>query len=182
MYRLGVVLKTKVGIALLGALVLGGGGTAMAMTTTHGQFFSQLVPSASGTHADDRSDPTKTGQKDNDDNNACANRTPEVKTTEAGDSDDSGTPGTHADTEGTPGTHSDAEGTPGARSDAEGTSSATHTAGGDDREGDDGDCDAQDHSPTGAHTPEPTERPDGTHTPEWTGTPHASPTGGHSGD
>jgi hypothetical protein len=195
--KLAVLLKTKVGLALVGALLLGGGGSAMAMANTNGQFFSHLVgavTNTSPTHGDDSS-ATKTakqGDQDNDDNAACANRTPGAKTTEAPDSDDNstpgthtdaeGTPGTHTESEGTPGTHTDTEGTPGAHTDAEGTPSATHTAGDDSHEGSETDCEGHDTSPTGAHTPEPTEHSDGTHTPEWTGTPQASPTGGHSGD
>jgi hypothetical protein len=187
--KLAIVLKTKVGLALVGALLLGGGGSAMAMANTNGQFFSHLVgavTNTSPTHGDGSS-ATKTadkGDQDDDNNAACANRTPgaQAKTTEAPDADDNSTPGTHTDAEGTPGTHTETEGTPGTHSDAEGTPSATHTAGDDSHEGSEVDCEGHANAPTGAHTPEPTEHPDGTHTPEWTGTPHASPTGGHSGD
>jgi hypothetical protein len=181
-YRLGVVLKTKVGIALVGALVLGGGGTAMAMTNAPAGFLSHLVGSTStsaGTHGEDQAHSTKTagkGDQDNDDNAACANRTPGAKMTEAPDADDAGTSGTHADTEGTPGTHTDAEGTAGTHTDTEGTPSATHTGGDDSHEGSEVDCEGHSNTPTGSRTPEPTEHP------EWTSTPHASPSSGHGGD
>jgi hypothetical protein len=186
--KLAVMVKTKVGLALIGAVVLGGGGSAMVMADANTHFFSHLqaaVTNTSPTHGED-------SNKQDDDNAACASRTPGVEATEGTDADHEGTPGTHTDaegtpgthteSEGTPGTHSDAEGTPGTHGDAEGTPSATHTAGDDNHEGNETDCEGHDKTPTGTHTPEPTEHPAGTHIPEWTGTPQASPSSGHNGD
>ena len=56
-------IQTKVGLAIIGALVLGGGGTALAVTAAHGNLgFNQASPTAhSGDHEDDQDDVACTG-------------------------------------------------------------------------------------------------------------------------
>src|SRR5215472_9185254 len=86
---LGRAFRTKVGIALIGALLVGGGGTAMAMATStgHTPFGSSLSSTASSGHSDE------------------AGKTPgATKSADQGDQDDqgctssaSGTPGAHSD-------------------------------------------------------------------------------------
>jgi hypothetical protein len=150
----GRVFKTKVGIALLGALVVGGGGTAMAMTGAQAPFISNFVaPSAAVSptaHSDDSSTATKiAGQDDEDGNAAGCTGTP---STTGADSDDSSTATTtagHGDQEGSE--HEGTATTGDDRDDAEcaGTPSATRTPGSDD----DGSA--------ATHTPEATQGPGG---------------------
>jgi hypothetical protein len=146
-------LKSKVGLALLGALVVGGGGTALAMSGAHLPLLSsQLAPASSTGDSHDRASATHAGDRDDQDDRAC------------------GTPGASA----SPTAHADDT------EDAHGTPSATRTAGGDDHEGSgsekETDCEGSGESHEGTPGPEPTEQPEGTHTPE------ATPTGGHGGD
>ncbi|HZC78313.1 MAG TPA: hypothetical protein VE258_11215 [Ktedonobacterales bacterium] len=140
--RLGSAFRTKVGIALIGALVLVGGGTAMAMATSHGQFLSPLA--ASGTsasptaHADDQDDQACTGS---------ANGTPTGA---------AASPTAHADD---------------GSDDRSGTPSATKVAGKDDQEGNENENAQEEQNETecaksnATRTPEPTEGPEGAHTP-----------------
>jgi hypothetical protein len=173
---LGNALRTKVGLALIGALLVGGGGTVMAMATSHGQLplAAALSSSASTPHA------TRTaGKDDQDDQDECSS-THATPGANSGSDDrgehESGTPSAHA----TLTVHSDA-----AAIHASGTPSATRAAG-------QGDDEANEHesaqeeqdecskSSTASRTPhpEPTERPEGpegTHTPWPTRAPQ--PTG-----
>jgi hypothetical protein len=170
--RLGSAFRTKVGIALVGALVLGGGGTALAIATAHGSPLSawEVSQSASSTpHA------TKTADQDDQDDQDCtggAHATPGAHSDD-GDDHESGTPSAHA----SPTAHSDD-----GDEHESGTPSATKAAGqGDDEanehEGAQGD---QDECGNGSATrtphPEPTERPEGTHP------AGATPTEGSGGD
>jgi hypothetical protein len=159
---LGNALRTKVGLALIGALLVGGGGTAMAMATTHTQLPFGTALSAL-THSD------------------AAGKTPG---TNKDDQDEGCTSGAHA----TPSAHA----SPTAHSDdasehASGTPSATRSAGqgDDDANEHEGAQDDQDEcgTSTATHTPhpEPTERPEGTHTPWPTRSPEPTGTPGPGG-
>jgi hypothetical protein len=181
---LGRAFRTKVGIALIGALLVGGGGTAMAMATStgHTPFGSAL---SSSTHSDDAGKTpgaTKSAEQGDEDDQGCTSST-------------SGTPSAHSDSDdasehasGTP----SATGTPGAHSDDAsehevGTPSATKTASqGDDANEHEGSSDDQDECSKGTTTrtpaPEPTERPEGTHTPWPTRAPEPTGTPGTGGD
>ena len=128
MAKLGMLVKTKVGLALVGAVLIGGGGSAIAMADSNPQVFSHLVAditNTSPTHSEATAEPTKAGKQGDKDkeNAACASRTPEAKGTESAE--------THA------------QGTPSTRTDA-----------GDSHEGTEADCEGHDKSPTGTRTPE----------------------------
>jgi hypothetical protein len=182
---LGNAIRTKVGIALIGAVLVGGGGTAMAMATTHGQLpFGAALTQSSATHSDsDGGSKTpsanKTADNDNDDQGCTGNTgnttgTPSAHADTDADADDgsahSGTPSANA----TPGTHSDSDD---ASDHESGTPSATRTASqGDDANEHEGSQDDQDDcgaksTTTRTPMPEPTERPEGTRVPQPTGTP-----------
>jgi hypothetical protein len=169
--KLGSTFRTKVGIALIGALVLGGGGTAMAMATSHGQPLAAL--GASGTsasptaHADDSADATKVAGKGDQDDQACT-----------GSANATATPSGAA---ASPTAHS-GDGS----DDRSGTPSATKAASQDDQEGNENEnaqeeqneteCHDGSTSPKATRTPEPTETSEGAHT------PGPTPTGGPGGD
>jgi hypothetical protein len=136
--RLVRTLTTKVGLALVGALVLGGGASAMA--TSHGQFFANghLFSTFSGPSTS--ASPTKHIGDDQDDQNdqddtACTSKgTPTGTATPHGGGDDA----------------------------AEGAKATpTKTAGDDDADEHEGtehestECEGDDHAPQGTHTPEP---------------------------
>ena len=147
-------LKTKVGIAVIGTLLLGGSGTVLAMTATHGNLgplgFNQASPTAhSGDHEGDQDDVACTGTP-----------TESAASPTAHSGDDS-----HDS--------SSATRTPG-QDDHEG--SATRTPGQDDREGNEHENDHECEKGDGTRTPEPTERPEGTHTPEPTERPEGTRT------
>jgi hypothetical protein len=139
-------LRTKVGIAVIGTLLLGGSGTVLAMTATHGNLgFSQASPTAhSGDHEGDQDDVACTG-------------TPTER---------AASPTAHAGDD----SHDSASATrtPG-QDDREG--SATRTPDQDDRAGNTHENDNECENGEGTRTPEPTERPEGTRTPDATGTP-----------
>ena len=148
MARLVRAVTTKAGIVLIGAVLLGAGGAAMAMASAHGQLLSGPGASASPTaHA---------GDQDDQDDTACTSK---------------GTPSSTATTHGGGDAVQAPQATPtkAARDDDANEHEGTEHDG-TECEGDD------DHSPTGTHTPEPTERPEGTHTPQ------ASPTKAPGGD
>jgi hypothetical protein len=159
--RLGSTLKTKVGIALIGALVVGGGGTALAMTTAHQQLpvFSAFSHASSTAHtgSDDASKTPNASQDDQDDQQC----TPRASTS----------PTTHAD-----------EGSDHESDHKSGTPSATKTVGQGDDETNEHESGQNDQDEaacgksTATHTPEPTERP------ESTNTPGPRPTQGTGGD
>jgi hypothetical protein len=134
---LGHAIRTKVGIAVIGAVLVGGGGTAMAMATSHARLpFGAASSSASPTTPGART----TGDQDNE---GCT-----------------GTPSAHA----TPGAHSDSDD---ASEHTSGTPSATRAAGqGDDANEHEGSQDDQDEcggkgTATRTPHPEPTEGPGG---------------------
>jgi len=137
---LGNALRTKVGLAVIGAMLLGGGGTAMALATAHAQLpFGDALSSAA---------PTTTASKDDQDDQKCAsgaNATPAAHTES---NDDSAHDSEHK------------SGTPSAtKAAATGSDEANeHESSQDDQE----ECGKS----TATHTPhpEPTERPEGTHT------------------
>jgi len=163
---LGHALRTKVGLALIGALLVGGGGTAMAMATANGHTpFGSALSSSTHSESDE------------------AGKTPgATKTADKDDQDEDCTSSTHA----TPSAHSDD-----ASEHEGGTPSATRAAGQGDDEADEHESaqDEQDEcakSPASRTThPEPTERPEGpegTHTPSPTRTPEATGTPRPGGD
>jgi hypothetical protein len=163
--KLGLVFKSKVGIALMGALVLGGGGSAMAMASSHGQFFSDsgapgTAPSATA-HHDESSNATKVAGKGDQEDETCSGNSGGATASPTAHSDDS-SDGTRATT------------SPTAHAESGDASSATQVAGHDDQ--DETQCQSSGESTHAAHTPEPTERPEGTHAPEPT------PSSGHGGD
>jgi hypothetical protein len=141
---LGNALRTKVGLALIGALLVGGGGTAMAMATAHGQtpLGAALSSSASSKALGATKTTGKDGQDDQDDQGCTgsARATPTAHTESDDDSGhQSGMPSVHA----SPTAHSDSE-------------ANEHESSQDDQD----ECGKS----TASHTPEPTERPEGTHT------------------
>ena len=135
MARLVRAVSTKAGIVLIGALLLGGGGVAMAMATSHGQIGRNVSgPGASA------SSTKHAGEQDDQDDTACASKgTPTRTATPHGGGDDAmqapqATPTKTAD--------DDAQ---------------EHEG----RQHDGTECEGDDHSPQGMHTPEPTKRPSG---------------------
>jgi hypothetical protein len=150
MARLVRAVTTKAGIVLIGAVLLGAGGAAMAMASAHGQIGANVSgPGASASptkHAGDQD------EQNEQDDTACTS---------------TGTPSSTATTHGGGDAVQGPQATPtkAARDDDANEHEGTEHDG-TECEGDD------DHSPTGTHTPEPTERPEGTHTPQ------ASPTKG----
>ncbi len=141
--RLMAGIQTKVGLAIIGALVLGGGGTALAVTAAHGNL--GLNQASSTAHSGDDS---SHGGKDDQDDTACTG----TPTTSAA------SPTAHADDD-----SSSATRTPG-QDDREGNENECE-------KGDGTRTPEPTERPEGTHTPEPTERPEGTHTPASTGTP-----------
>ena len=169
---LGNALRTKVGLALIGALLVGGGGTAMAMATANGHtpFGSALSSSASSTHSEsDEAGKTPGATKDDQDEDCTSGTltTPSAYASPTAHSDDA----------------SEHEG---------GTPSATRAAGqtsDDEANEHESTQDEQDEcaksTTTRTPAPEPTERtdgPEGTHTPWPTRTPEATGTPGTGGD
>jgi hypothetical protein len=153
---LGHAFRTKVGMALLGALLVGGGGTAMAMATSHAQLpFGAALTQSSATHSD----------SDGGSKTPSATKTVNQEDT---DQDDQGCTGSTGSTTGTPSTHADSDD---ASEHASGTPSATRSAGqGDDANEHEGSQDDQDEcggksTTTRTPMPEPTEHPEATGTP-----------------
>jgi hypothetical protein len=154
--RLGSSLKTKVGLALMGALVVAGGGTALAMANAHEQLpvFSTFAHASSTAHTES-DDASKTpGAKDDADDRQCpasASASPTAHTDDGSDH-------------------------------ASGTPSATRAASQSDDEANEHESSQEDRDEaaceksTATHTPEPTERPEGSHT------PGPTPTTGSGGD
>jgi len=149
--QLARTLTTKVGLALVAALLLGGA-SAMAMATTHGQPFANGHIFSNNLGSSRSASPTAHGADDEDDT-ACTSASPTASTKhgdDGGDGDDhegeaTKAPGDHANPTKTAGDDAD---------DDQGT----------DHEGTE--CEGSDKSPKATHAPEPTERPEGTHTPE----------------
>jgi hypothetical protein len=153
----GRVFGTKLGIALVGALVVGGGGTAMAMTGAPASLIPDFAAASPTAHSGAASaagqlhaGATATGQDDQDeqgeDDASCAG-TPGAT---GADSDDSSTATTTAGQGGQEGSEHEGTATAGDDHDAEctGTPSASHTPGSDD-------------GPEGTHTPQGTQGPGG---------------------
>jgi hypothetical protein len=148
--RFGSAVRTKAGIALIGALLVGGAGTAMAMATAHSQLPSTAglsgATASSTAHSDDRSGASKTPGA--------------TKTDDQDDQDDKQCTGS---TSATPAAHSD----DGSEHESS-TPSATRAAGQSDDEANEHESTQDDQDECGrstaSHTPEPTERPEGTHT------------------
>ena len=147
-------LTTKVGLALVGALVLGGGASAVAMATSHGQFFANghLYSTFSGPST--TASPTKHAGDDQDDVACTSKGTATSTATPHGGGDDAAQAPKATPTKTTGDDADEHEGT----------------------EHDGTECEGDGHSPKATHTPEPTERPEGSHTPE------PSPTKGPGGD
>ena len=139
--RLGGAIRTKVGIALIGALVVGGGGTVVAMATAQGEPGSNgVAPRTSATSTAHSDDSSNAGKDDQDDKACTANAT---------------ATGAIA----SPTAHSDD------------SSSATKVAGKDDQEASENESAQDEQNETeckSGESPEATERPEGTHTPEAT--------------
>jgi hypothetical protein len=154
----GHAFRTKVGIALIGAVLVVGGGTAMAMAATHTAlpFAAALSLSGSPTaHSDEGSktpSATKTAGKDDQDDKGC---TPSA----------TGTPSAHSD--------SDQE---------SGTPSATGTATGGDNEANEHESSQDDQDECGTSTANGTPAPRSTEQPEGTQTPGATSTKEPGGD
>jgi hypothetical protein len=176
---LGNALRTKVGLALIGALLVGGGGTAMAMATANGHtpFGSAL---SSSTHSDEAGKTpggTKTADKDDQDEDCTSgtHATPSAHSDD-GSEHEGGTPSAHA----SPTAHSDD-----ASEHEGGTPSATRAAGQSSDEANEHESaqDEQDECAKSTTTrtphPEPTERPEGT---EGTHSAGPTPTKGPGGD
>jgi hypothetical protein len=159
--RLARTLTTKVGLALVGALVLGGGASAVAMATTHSQFFANghLFSTSSGLSTS--ASPTKhAGEQDDQDDTACTSKgTPTSTSTPHGGGDDAVQAPKATPTKAIP--------TKAVGDDADEHEGTEH---------DGTECEGDDHSPKATHTPEPTEHPEGSHAPE------PSPTKGPDGD
>lgn len=133
----GLALRTKVGIALIGALLVVGGGTALAMASTHG-----ALPSLSG---------SPTAHPNSDGGTKTAGKEDEACTSSA-----TGTPSAHS------GDESDhASGTPSATKTATGGDDEAneHESSQDDRD----ECSTS--TATGTPAARSTEQPEGTHTP-----------------
>lgn len=152
--RLGGAIRTKVGIALIGALVVGGGGTVMAMATAQGQPRSNLVAprtSASPTaHSDDSSSATKVAEKDDQDCTGSATGAIASPTAHSDDSSNATKAAGKDDQE------------------ANENESAQDEQNENETECKSGESPEATERPEGTHTPEATERPEGTHTPEAT--------------
>lgn len=151
--RLGGAFKTKVGLALIGALVVGGGGTAMAMATSHGQLLSNLVAASPTAHSDGSSDATKAAGKGDQDDKACT--------------------GTATETSASPTAHSGDESSSATKVAGQDDQETNENA---QDEQNETDCKGSSESSEATRTPEPTERPEATRT------PGPSPTSGPGGD
>jgi hypothetical protein len=143
--RLLAGIQTKVGLAIIGALVLGGGGTALAMTAAHGQLPNLGAAASPTAHSGD--DSSNAGKDDQDDKACTGTPTTSDASPTAHSGDDSSSATRTPDQDDHEGNETECE-----KGDGAGTPEPTER-------------------PEGTHTPEPTERPEGTHTPEPNGTP-----------